>query len=365
MIGKGSVAVAMSGGVDSSVTAAVLKEAGYPIFGVTMTICPSAGYHDQEGNTAAGKINNAVEDARKVCQQLGIAHHVLDLSGDFRERVVDYFLKEYERGRTPNPCVVCNLHIKFDRLMKEAFSLGADYLATGHYARIIYNDQRQKYFLQKARDPGKDQTYFLFSLTQDKLKKILFPLGGYLKEEVREKARSLNLEVMEKPESQEICFIEDNDYKGFIKREGKVTFSPGPFLLTSGERIGTHQGLPFYTVGQRKGLGLAVGYPIYVVDIDYSTNAVVVGKREELFAADLYAGEVSCVSGEPLEQQDLTVKIRYRSPEVEAQLTPLAPGRVIISFKEPQRAVTPGQAVVFYRGEQVLGGGIIEERLAF
>ncbi|MDO9574000.1 MAG: tRNA 2-thiouridine(34) synthase MnmA, partial [Candidatus Contubernalis sp.] len=194
-------------------------------------------------------------------------------------------------------------------------------------------------------------------------KKTLFPLGGYFKEEVREMARDLNLEVMEKPESQEICFIEDNDYKGFLKREGKVTFSPGSFLSTSGEKIGTHQGLPFYTVGQRKGLGLAVGYPLYVVDIDHSKNAVVVGKSEELLTNGLTAGEVNYVTGEPLEQQELKVKIRYRSQEVEAELTPLSPHRVKISFKEPQRAVTPGQAVVFYGGEQVLGGGIIEERL--
>lgn len=356
---KGIVAVAMSGGVDSSVTAAILKNEGYRVFGLTMSIYSS---HQSYG-TVTGQTNKAAEDAQKVCRQLGIEHYVLDLSGDFQKSVINYFISEYERGRTPNPCVVCNRHIKFDRLMSEAFSLGASCLATGHYASIIYSDHQKQYFLQKARDTRKDQTYFLFNLTQEKLSKCLFPLGGYLKQEIRQMARDFNLEVMEKPESQEICFIEDNDYKSFLKREGKVNCSPGPFLSTTGERIGTHQGLPFYTVGQRKGLGLAVGYPLYVINIDYSRNAVVVGRREELFAAGLTAGEISIISGEPLKEQELLVKIRYRSPEVEAVLTPQSSHRVSIRFKTPQRAVTPGQAVVFYRGELVLGGGIIEERI--
>lgn len=360
---KGKVAVAMSGGVDSSVTAAVLKHAGYNVFGLTMSIDSSHHNYEKGDNTGTCETNKAVEDARKVCEQLGIEHFSLDLSGDFKKKVIDYFVREYERGRTPNPCVVCNLHIKFERLMKEALSLGADYLATGHYARIVYSAHKKQYFLQKARDIGKDQTYFLYNLTQEKLKKCLFPLGRYLKQEVREMAWEFNLEVMEKPESQEICFIKDNDYKGFLKREGKVTYSPGPFLSTSGERIGSHQGLPFYTVGQRKGLGLAVGYPLYVIDIDHCKNAVVVGKKEELFTSGLLAGDVHSISGELLEEQELLVKIRYRSPEVEALLTPLSPHRVSIRFKTPQRAVTPGQAVVFYRGDLVLGGGIIEERL--
>ena len=363
MLEKVKVAAAMSGGVDSSVTAAVLKDAGYEVFGLTMSIYSSHHYGEKGINSGNGQINKAAEDARKVCDQLGIEHYSLDLSREFRKNVIDYFVREYEWGRTPNPCVLCNLHIKFGRLMEEALSLGADYLATGHYAQIIYSTHKKQYFLQKARDIGKDQTYFLYNLNQEKLSKCLFPLGGYFKQEVREMARELNLEVMEKPESQEICFIEDNDYKGFLKREGKVTYSPGPFLSTSGERIGSHQGLPFYTVGQRKGLGLAVGYPLYVIDIDHCKNAVVVGKKEELFTSGLLAGDVHSISGELLKEQELLVKIRYRSPEVEALLTPLSPHRVRIRFKTPQRAVTPGQAVVFYRGDLVLGGGIIEERL--
>ncbi len=360
---KGKVAVAMSGGVDSSVAAAVLKEAGYRVFGITMLIYASGNGQLEKDKRETRPTDYAAEDARKVCSQLGIEHHVLDLSEDFQKHVIDYFICEYEQGRTPNPCVVCNRHIKFERLMNAAFSLGADYLATGHYARIIYSSHKKQYFLQKGRDTGKDQTYFLYNLTQEKLAQCIFPLGGYLKEEVRQMARDFNLAVREKPESQEICFIEDNDYKGFLKSKGKAACSPGPFLSTSGERIGTHQGIPFYTVGQRKGLGLAVGYPVYVTDIDPTRNAVVVGKREELFAPGLLAGEVNTISGEPLEEQELLVKIRYRSPEVEAVLTPVSRRRVSIRFNTPQRAVTPGQAVVFYKGDLVLGGGIIEERI--
>lgn len=353
MEGKKKVAVAISGGVDSSVTAALLQEEGRQVFGVTMEL----------GSPDNSSLSRGVREAERVCRHLGISHHVIDLGEDFKGRVIDYFIKEYEGGRTPNPCVVCNRHIKFGRLMEEALSLGADYLATGHYARLDFDPFLGKYILKKARDEGKDQTYFLYNLTQEHLGKSIFPLGGYLKEEVQELAREQELPAAGKPESQEICFIEDNDYKGFLRKQN-ISYKPGPFYSTSGEKLGTHQGLPFYTIGQRKGLGLAVGYPLYVISMDCAKNAIILGRKEELFAQGLTAREVNYLLEDIKKPTKIEVKIRYRSPQVEAKLYPLGGGRVRLEFITPQKAVTPGQAAVFYQGDLLLGGGIIEERLS-
>ncbi|RQD77763.1 MAG: tRNA 2-thiouridine(34) synthase MnmA [Candidatus Syntrophonatronum acetioxidans] len=364
---KKKVAVAVSGGVDSSVTAALLQERGYQVFGVTMDLGSpqevASSYDGKAKKDEDSSLSREVKEGERVCRHLGIPHQVIDLKKDFKSKVINYFIKEYQGGRTPNPCVVCNRHIKFGSLMEEAFSLGAHYLATGHYARLSFDQAHRKYFLEKARDEGKDQTYFLYELTQDHLEKSIFPLGDYLKEEVQELARKWGLPAAGKPESQEICFIEDNDYKGFLLRQGDISYQPGPFYSTSGERLGTHQGLPFYTIGQRKGLGLAVGYPLYVIHMDCAKNAIILGRKEELLARGLTAGRVNYILEEIKEATRLEVKIRYRSPQVEAVLYPLEGGKVRLEFKDPQRAVTPGQAAVFYQGNLLLGGGIIEERL--
>ncbi len=367
MLQKKKVAVAMSGGVDSSVVAAILKDRGYQVFGVTLDLL-------QQEKDAKGDIyrrcssSRAIEDARRTCEQLGIDHHVLNLKETFQKKVVDYFIREYERGRTPNPCVVCNRFIKFDVLLKEVFSLGGEQLATGHYARLFYDSSSDTHFLYKARDFHKDQTYFLYNLTQKELRHCLFPLGDYVKEEIRDMAGKAGLDIAGKAESQEICFIQDNDYKNFLRKQRTIHVKPGPFLDTAGKKLGTHQGLPFYTVGQRKGLGLAAGYPLYVVDIDFSKNAIILGRQEELFSPGLLAEGVNFITeswikeGE-IKEQDIKVKIRYRSPEVEARLEPLSGDQVRVVFNSPQRAVAPGQAVVFYQDSMVLGGGTIKERI--
>jgi len=362
MLQKKKIAVAMSGGIDSSVAAAILKDKGYQVFGVTMTLFPQENENTEDINRMCSS-SRAANDARKICEQLGITHHVLNLKDAFKEKVVDYFIREYERGRTPNPCVACNRFIKFDVLLKEVFSLGGEQLATGHYARLFYNSSRDIYYLHKARDSHKDQTYFLYNLSQKELKYCIFPLGDYEKEEIREMAGKAALNIAKNAESQEICFIEDNDYKNFLRNQKNIDFKPGPFLNTAGKKMGTHQGLPFYTVGQRKGLGLAVGYPLYVVDIDFTRNAIILGRKEELFSQGLIAEKVNYIAGSSQKEQDIAVKIRYRSPEVEARLESFSGNKVKVIFEKPQRAITPGQAVVFYQGNIVLGGGTIKERI--
>lgn len=352
------VVVAMSGGVDSSVTAALLVERGYEVIGATMQIWDPA-VTAVNGEYVGCCSLAAVEDARKVAGILGIPHYVLNLRKAFEEKVIAYFCREYLRGRTPNPCIACNQYIKFDAFLQKALAIGADFIATGHYAQLFYAPERGRYLLKRARDKGKDQTYVLYNLTQQQAARLILPLGEYTKEEVRKLAAEKKLPVAKKTESQEICFI-TGKYPDFIKEKTGAVFVPGPFLDLQGRIIGWHKGLPFYTVGQRRGLGLALGKRVYVVDIDPARNAVIVGPEEALLASGLVSKENNFIFMEKLEApMEVQAQIRYRAKSAPAVISPLDNGRVCVRFAQPQRAVTPGQAVVYYRNDYVIGGGII------
>ena len=349
------VVVAMSGGVDSSMTAAVLKKEGYEVIGATMRL-----WTEEDGDMPAAHRRccsaEEAEDARRVCQILDIPFYVLNFEPQFRQYVVDYFCGEYLRGRTPNPCIACNKRIKFDLLLNKALALGADYLATGHYARIEVRDS--KYVLLKATDAAKDQSYVLYGLGQKELKHLLFPMGSFNKKQIRSLAREMNLPVWDKEESQEICFITNGDYHQFLAQRGLN--QPGDIVDSEGKLLGKHAGIGFYTVGQRRGLGLASKEPLYVLAIDPVDSRVIVGTNEQLLRKELHASELNYISGEPPPQSvAVTAKIRYKSPEARAVLYPEGQ-RARIVFEEPQRAITPGQAAVFYDGDIVLGGGVIE-----
>jgi tRNA-specific 2-thiouridylase len=353
-LGEGSrVVVAMSGGVDSSTTAALLVEQGYEVIGVMMRLWA------EEGNSSNRCCSiEAVEDARRVCDTLDILFYLINYEREFKREVVDLFIAEYARGRTPNPCLACNRHIKFDLLLRRALTMDAQYLATGHYARVRQVDGR--YQLLKGCDEEKDQSYVLYMLGQRELQHLLLPLGDYTKEQVRAMARQRGLPVADRAESQDLCFLSDNDYRRFLQAQAPETVRPGPILDTAGRAIGQHKGLPFYTIGQREGLGIAAPEALYVMQIDVSRNALVVGTKAELGRQELVATEVNYVSRQiPQEPLDITAKIRYKAIESEALLTPLEDGRAQVTFAQPQRDITPGQGVVFYQSEIVLGGGII------
>ncbi|NLP18454.1 MAG: tRNA 2-thiouridine(34) synthase MnmA [Firmicutes bacterium] len=359
---KNVVVVAMSGGVDSSVTAALLLERGYEVIGMTMQICPPGEGPVPDGGSRIGCSSSAVDDARRVADKLGISHYVTNLEAAFQEKVIDYFTAEYAQGRTPNPCIACNRYIKFAALLDRALALGGHYLATGHYARVMYSASRGRYLVHKGVDPRKDQSYALYVLSQEQLSHSLFPLGELTKDGTRALAAKWGLEVAGKPDSQEICFIPDNDYRGFLLREIPAKIKPGPLLDLKGNVLGTHRGLPYYTIGQRRGLGLAAPEPLYVVDIDVGRNAIIVGSTEELWRRELVAEELNFIAiPSLLESMEVTAMIRYNSPEVRARVRPLPQGRALVSFVEPVRAPTPGQSVVFYQGDLLIGGGIIKK----
>jgi len=354
------VVVAMSGGVDSSVAAGLLIEQGYEVIGITMNLfsLPEEYCLDKDLKSCCGW--GAVEDANHVASKLGIPHSVLNLKDSFENLVVSNFLEEYSRGRTPNPCIRCNQFIKFNILLERAKKIGASCIATGHYAQIIQDPRSGLFFLQKGMDKEKDQSYFLHTMTQDQLSHTLFPVGLFTKSEIRKKAREWDLPVAERPESQEICFIPDKNYVEFLKVRKPEAFRPGPIINMEGEVLGHHDGIIHFTVGQRRGLGIAAPHPLYVLEINTSTNEIVVGLNEDLYKKDLVAEQVNWISGDMLiSPVPARARIRYKHKEAAALLVPLDSEKIRVEFERPQRAITPGQAVVFYEGDVVLGGGII------
>lgn len=351
-----TVVVAMSGGVDSSVAAALLKERGYNVIGVTLQIWPSDTPSEGQGCCSL----DAVEDARRVATILGIPHYVLNMREEFERSVIADFLDEYARGRTPNPCIRCNEHVKFSALLGKAQALGADRLATGHYARIG-RDAEGRFTLLRAADPRKDQSYVLYMLGQRELARLEFPLGEMAKKDARTLAREMGLPVWRKPDSQEICFVGSEGHRAFLAQRRPETAVPGEIRDTSGRLLGRHSGAAGFTIGQRKGIGVAAAEPLYVVDIDTGRNIITVGRREELMATGVQVGAVKWVSGEaPAGPIAVTCKVRYNMREVPATVRPLPDGEWELEFVTPERAPTPGQAAVFYDGETVLGGGTIE-----
>ncbi len=349
------VVVAMSGGVDSSVAASLLVEAGYEVIGIMLRLWsePSAGGLSNRCCTP-----QSVDDARRVAAQLNIPFYLVDVESQFKSAVVDYVVEEYGRGRTPNPCLACNREIRFSLLLQRALDLGAD-LATGHYARVIKADGR--YHLLRGADAAKDQSYVLHVLGQEQLAHVLFPLGELTKPQVRDLARRRRLPVAEKAESQDICFLANGDYASFVRTHAAAGREPGPLLDQSGNVLGQHSGLVNYTVGQRHGLGLATGMPLYVVAIDAVHNAVVVGPQESLLRQSLSVSELHFVAGEaPGATFRCQVRLRYKAREAPATVSVLPRSRAEIVFDEPQRPVSPGQAAVFYSGDEVLGGGVID-----
>ncbi len=351
------VVVAMSGGVDSSVSAALLHEQGYEVIGVTMKLWDgpeTAAAHHKTCCTL-----DDVSDARRVAASLGIPFYVVNFKAQFAQHVIDYFVDTYRQGATPNPCVQCNRYLKFTALLQRAQQLGARWVATGHYA-AVWQDRAGRYYIRRGRDARKDQSYFLFDLSQEQLRHTLLPLGEYCKEEVRQIAVRLGLKVAEKPESQEICFIPDGDYRAFVRpRLTPAAAQPGRMVNIAGETVGTHHGLPFYTVGQRRGLGLAAAEPLYVTRLDPVHNTVVVGPRHTALCATFGVERVHWMGPPPAQTVHTTVQIRYRHQPVAADIHPLASDRAHVVLHEPQFAVTPGQAAVFYDGDTVMGGGWI------
>ena len=352
------VVVGMSGGVDSSVAAWLLKQQGYEVIGVTMQIWQDEEEAVMEENGGCCGLS-AVDDARRVAAQLDIPYYVMNFKDVFREKVMDYFTAEYVSGRTPNPCIACNRYVKWEALLKRSLDIGADYIATGHYARIEQLPNGRMAVRQSVT-AAKDQTYALYNLTQGQLKHTLMPVGDYTKDQIRAMAEETGLRVAHKPDSQEICFVPDNDYAGFIERSTGCPCQPGNFVDREGHILGTHRGIIHYTIGQRKGLGLAMGKPMYVKSTDAETNTVVLGTNDELFSSRVYGEKLNWIAGElPKEPLSVVARVRYHGKDQPATLHFQGDGRILAEFSVPQRAVTPGQAIVFYQGEKMLGGAEI------
>lgn len=355
--------VAMSGGVDSSVAALLVRQMGCEAVGVTLRLYSNEDAGLSDGSFSTGRTCcslDDVNDARAVCSRLGIPFYVFDFREEFRRQVMERFVAAYERGETPNPCIDCNRYIKFARLLQRAKETGFDYVATGHYARVARDGETGRWLLKKGLDTSKDQSYVLYSLTQEELSHLLLPMGELTKAQAREIAEENGFVNAKKRDSQDICFVPDGDYAGFIERSTGKPSQPGAFVGTHGEVYGEHKGIVHYTVGQRKGLGLSFPQPMYVCGVDPEENRVILGRHEELFSQTLTAGDINLISraeiGEPMR---VKAKIRYRQPEQPATVVQTGQDQLKITFDEPQRAVTKGQAVVLYDGDTVVGGGTI------
>ena len=365
-----TIAVAMSGGVDSSTVAAMLRAEGHNVIGLTMQLWNQRRLAGHEGmpESVQGRCCSLddVYDARRVAETIGIPYYVVNHEERFERDVIRPFVEEYLSGRTPIPCSLCNNHLKFDQLLIVARQIGADLVATGHYAKVTFNEDTGRWLLKRPADKSKDQTYFLFGLTQEQLSRTMFPLGGMTKPEVRELARKHALVIAEKPDSQEICFVPGGDYKKFLDaylaEQGEPPLeTPGEMVTTDGRVIGEHTGIHNFTVGQRKGLGVATGSPLYVLQIKGDTRQVIVGKDEELYSRTLRTHRVNLISVAELRApMRVAVKIRHRHQPAPAVIESTGPDQILVTFDDPQRAITPGQAAVFYDGDTVVGGGWIE-----
>lgn len=355
---KEKVVIGMSGGVDSSVAAYLLKEAGYDVIGVTMQIWQEESVQTQEENGGCCGLS-AVDDARRVAQMLEIPYYVMNFRKEFKENVMDYFVAEYLQGHTPNPCIACNRYVKWEALLDRSMEIGADYIATGHYAQVE-ELPNGRFTLRKSATDAKDQTYALYNLTQEQLSHTLMPVGQYTKDEIRKIASDIGLLVANKPDSQEICFIPDNDYASFIEENTDKKIEEGNFVDLEGNIIGRHKGITHYTIGQRKGLNLSMGKPVFVVEIRPETNEVVIGDNSDVFGDRLQCNHINFMSIPDLEDEmKVIAKIRYSHKGAKAKIRKVDKDIIECVFEEPQRASTPGQAVVFYDGEYVVGGGTI------
>lgn len=356
---KQKVLVGMSGGVDSSVAAALLLKAGYQVEGVTLQ------FQDDEVSRASNACCSlsAINDARQVANKLGVPFHVFDFTKVFDQEVIQYFISEYQAGRTPNPCVVCNRQVKFAELLNVALDKGFDYIATGHYAKI--SEKNGRWQLAKASNSSKDQSYALYSLTQEQLSHCLFPLADFTKDQVRALAKELELRIASKPDSQDICFVRHHNYAKYIEEQTGHKMEAGDFVDREGRVLGRHRGLYCYTVGQRKGLGIASTDPYYVLDLNIKKNQVILGREVELYEAELIANNLNWIAFTDLKETiSAKAKIRYGSPETAVKIEPIADGKVSVHFEQAVRALTPGQSIVFYQEDQVIGGGVIEKTSA-